>query len=330
MRQRLKSLLGGAIAALAVGTVAMAASLMAASLEPGARAAAATRRAVTSTTILADLVRQVAGDEWSVVSLLPVGADPHAYQPGPGDAQRLSGADLVVMVGAGLEPASLSRLVANTPSRATVLELAPRVALRWDDIPAEQGTAAPDGHAHDHDEESEWDPHFWWSVPRVAMAVEVVADGLARIDPAGEAGYRARAAAYHERLQALDAWIRQQVATIPPERRLLVTNHDALGHLAVEYGFTLVGTVLPGTSTLAEASAASTARLLDRIRSLPVGAIFAEATASPVLAERVSRETGLPLVTLYTDSLGPPGSGAETYEGYMRTNVQRIVEALRP
>ncbi|HEY8424621.1 MAG TPA: metal ABC transporter substrate-binding protein [Limnochordales bacterium] len=315
---------------LTIGTAAAAASLMAASLEAGARAAVAVRRAVTTTTILEDLVRQVAGEAWSVVSLIPVGADPHAYQPGPADAKRLAGAELVVMVGAGLEPAALSRLVKSAPPEVTVLELAPRVALRWDEIAAEGDEASGGGHAHEHGEKAGWDPHFWWSAPRVAMAVELIADSLARIDPAGEAGYRARAAAYRERLRALDGWIRQQVATIPPERRLLVTNHDALGHLAVEYGFTVVGTVLPGTSTLAEASAAGIARLLQRIRSLPVGAIFAEATASPVVAERVSREAGLPLVTLYTGSLGPPGSGAETYEGFMHTNVRRIVEALRP
>ena len=317
MRQRLNFL--PPAAALLAALVAVGGGMAAQA------AAGASLQAVVSTTILQDLVQTVAGDGWSVVSLMPPGADPHSYQPAPGDARRLASARLVVLVGAGLEPPALSRLVRTAAPKGAVVELAPLVAMRRDEIArrayGEGGPAHPD--------EGELDPHFWWSVPRVMQAVEAVADTLARLDPGGEPGYRARAAAYRRRLQELDAWIRQQVATIPPERRLLVANHDALGHLAAEYGFTVVGTVLPGGSTLAEASASDTARLLQRIRSLPVKAIFAEATASPALGERVSREAHLPLVTLYTDSLGPPGSGAETYEGFMRTNVTRIVEALR-
>lgn len=337
-RRLLRVLLGAALAA--------ALASWAAPLAPGlprARAAQA-RQVVTSTTILQDLVRQVAGDRWTVASLLPVGADPHAYQVTAGDARLLSSAKLVVMVGAGLEPAALDRLIRSVAKGAELLELGDEVAVARAELEAQVGEApAPmreagssgdagdhgaEAHEDGHGHEGELDPHFWWSVPRTIRAVEIIAGTLARLDPAGAEEYRARASAYTERLRALDAWIRQRVATIPPERRLLVAYHDALAYLAAEYGFRVVGTVLPGTSTLAEASASETARLARRMRQEGARAIFAENTASPVLASQLSQEAGVRLVTLYTDSLGPEGSGAETYEGYMRVNIDRIVEAL--
>lgn len=331
--------------ALAAGLAAWAAAVPDASR---AQAAETRWQAVTSTTILQDLVRQVAGDRWTVISLLPAGADPHAYQVTAGDARLLSSAKLVVMVGAGLEPPALDRLIRSVAKGAELLEVGDHVAVPREALEAQVGEAPAHAHeaesshghdeehheaeSHDHDHahvhEGELDPHFWWSVPRTIRAVEVIAETLARLDPAGAEGYRARASAYTGRLRALDAWIRQRVATIPPERRLLVTNHDALAYLAAEYGFRVVGTVLPGTSTLTEASASETAQLARRLRQLGVRAIFAETTASPVLASQLSREAGVRLVTLYTDSLGPSGSGAETYEGYMRVNIDRIVEAL--
>lgn len=331
-------LLSGLLGVVLVGA---SAGLLAAPTGGAPRAQAATlRQAVTSTTILQDLVRQVAGDRWTVASLLPSGADPHAYQPTPGDARLLSSAKLVVMVGAGLEPPALERLIRSGARGADVLEVGPMVAVPRDELEAHRGAAGghadeehdrrpaePPGDGHVHD--GKLDPHFWWSVPRTLRAVELIAEALARLDPAGAEAYRARATAYMGRLRALDAWIRTQVATIPAERRLLVTNHDALAYLAAEYGFTVVGTVLPGSSTLAEASASETARLVQRLRGLGVRAIFAENTASPVLATQLSRETGVRLVTLYTDSLGPAGSGGETYEGFMRVNITRIVEALK-
>lgn len=336
-RRLLSALLRAALAAWVAALVPDA---------PRAQAAETRWQAVTSTTILQDLVRQVAGDRWTVASLLPAGADPHAYQVTAGDARLLSSAKLVVMVGAGLEPPALDRLIRSVAKGAKLLEVGDEVAVPREELEAQVGEApthereAETSHGHDeghheaaphehgHAHEGDLDPHFWWSVPRTIRAVEVIAETLARLDPAGAEGYRARAAAYTGRLRALDAWIRQRVATIPPERRLLVTNHDALAYLAAEYGFRVVGTVLPGTSTLTEASASETARLAQRLRQLGVRAIFAENTASPVLASQLSREAGVRLVTLYTDSLGPSGSGAETYEGYMRVNIDRIVEAL--
>jgi zinc/manganese transport system substrate-binding protein/manganese/iron transport system substrate-binding protein len=157
-----------------------------------------------------------------------------------------------------------------------------------------------------------------------------IAAGLIEIDPAGEATYREREAAYQAQLSALDSAIAAAIATIPPERRKLVTNHDALAYYADRYGLTVVGTVIPGLETTAEPSAQEVAALLEVIGRERVPAIFAENITNPTLAEQLASEAGVAIVAdLYTDSLGEPGSGADTYLGLMRTDTIVIVEALR-
>src|SRR5262249_17249724 len=143
-----------------------------------------------------------------------------------------------------------------------------------------------------------------------------------------EATYRANAEAYSAQLEELDRWIFDQIARIPPDRRKLVTNHDAFGYYCDRYGLTFVGSIIPSTDDSAEASAADIARIVLLVRQQGVPAIFAEASTNPLLAERIARETGARLFTLYADSLGPPGSGAESYIGMMRTDTTIIVNAL--
>ncbi|MBE3597889.1 MAG: zinc ABC transporter substrate-binding protein [Limnochordaceae bacterium] len=291
---------------------------------------------VTSTSITADLARQVAGDRWEVVSLMPLGADPHAFEPTPQDARLLARARLVVLVGAGLEPPAVTRLVRSAAVQAQVIELAPQLAVRWEGVSAHEGSSSqeesPSGHepgtdAHEASH-GDLDPHVWTSVPNAMRMVQQIASALERLDPAGKAAIAARAERYLAQLRELDAWVRRQVDRVPRERRVLVTNHETLHYFAREYGFTVVGAVIPSVSTLAEPTAAETAKLLDAIRRANVPAIFVEATVSPVLARRLAQEAGVRVVALYSDSLGPAGSGADSYAGYMRTNVTRIVEAM--
>ncbi len=157
-----------------------------------------------------------------------------------------------------------------------------------------------------------------------------VAAGLSEIDPDGAATYAARGDAYAAELRSLDAEIQAAIDSIPPERRKLVTNHDALGYYADRYGLEIVGTVIPGLETTAEPSAREVAALIEAIEAEGVPAIFAENTTSPALAEELADEAGVRVVDdLYTDSLGEPGSGADSYLGLMRTDTILIVEALR-
>ena len=198
-----------------------------------------------------------------------------------------------------------------------------------------------DEHGHDEDEEDEHghgheghdhgslDPHFWFDPIRVKVAVNEIAARLSAIDPDNASVYLQNASAYGEQLDELHAWVQEQVSAVAPERRLLVTSHDAFSYFAELYGFEVVGLVIPSLATHVEPSAEHIANVVDVVRARDVQAVFGETTVSERLAKTIAEETGAQLVRLYSGSLGPEGSGADTYIGMLRTNVERIVEALK-
>lgn len=165
---------------------------------------------------------------------------------------------------------------------------------------------------------------------RVAKAARHIADELNKIAPSPS--WTERAEAYAASLEELDAEIRDLLSSIPEENRKLITNHDAFGYFAARYGFEVVGTVIPGGSTLAEPSSADLAALVDAIVDEGVRAIFAETIEPSVLAEAVAAEVGssVEVVELYSGSLGEPGTDAATLIGMLRVNAGRIAEALTP
>ena len=172
------------------------------------------------------------------------------------------------------------------------------------------------------------DPHFWFDPLRVKLAVNDISTRLSALDPERSASYGANAAAYSARLDELHTWTRKQVGAVPDERRLLVTSHDSLGYFANLYGFDVVGVIL-STTTEVEPSAVGLADLVDAVTANGAPVVFGETTVSERLAQTVATESGARLVRLYSGSLGPEGSGAETYIRMVRTNVSRITEALR-
>jgi ABC-type Zn uptake system ZnuABC Zn-binding protein ZnuA len=266
---------------------------------------------VTSITILADLVRQVGGERVRVYSLLGPGQDPHTYEPVPRDGLALARARLVVLNGYDLDfwAERLLKGVQGGPLVLRVAEGVPEPPLPW-----------PGG-------DKRADPHLWMDPIRVVAYVEQIRDALSAVDPEGAPLYRQRAAAYSEELRRLDRWIAQQIATIPPERRKLVTTHDAYRYFGQRYGLEVLDTVW-GISTEEEPSAASLARLLRNLRMHGVPA-FVETTINPKLMEQIAAQAGVPIGgKLYADALGAPGSGAETYIGMMEANVRTIVAAL--
>ncbi len=270
-------------------------------------------RAVATINILADFVAQVAQDRVEVTSLIPVGGDPHTYEPVPKDVQRVAESRVVFYNGLGLEK-WLEELIENAGGQRVSVQLTR--GLR----PAIQTEGRYRGDP---------DPHLWMDLVFAKTYVENARDALAQLDPAGRAVYERNAARYLRELDALHAWIQQQVAQIPPHRRKLVTTHDAYRYFGHRYGFKVVGTIW-GISTEDEPSAQEIARLVDRIRAEGVPAVFVETTINPKLMERVAREAGVRVgQKLYGDSLGPPGSDADTYVRMMRHNVRAIVEALR-
>jgi len=300
------------------------------SVAPGARPLAV----VATTSIVGDVVRQIGGEGVQVTVLLPVGADPHAFEPSPQDVARVAEADVIFAVGAGLE-AFLEPLLKNAGGKALYVELAEGIPLRPFEAIAghrEEGEESEHGHEHEdhgHKHEGPWDPHVWLDPLNVITWTHTIEATLSRLDPARSERYRRNAEAYRAQLRELDAWIRDQVAQIPPENRKLVTEHQVFGYFAHRYGFEQVGTILPGITTTAQPSPQELAALEEAIRALGVKAIFVSSTVDPALARRVAGDTGTRLVRLYVDSLGEPGSEADSYIGMMRINVRRIVEALR-
>lgn len=194
------------------------------------------------------------------------------------------------------------------------------IALGWEVAKA---------HSEEEHGHGEYDPHIWHD-PNNAMAmVEAIRDALVAADPANAATYEANTAAYLAELKALDAFVTEQVATLPEERRKLVTTHDTFGYFAERYGFEIVGTALGITTESSDPSAGEIAELVEQIRAAGVPAIFAENVSNPALMETIAREAGVTLApTLFTGALGEPGSEAATYLDMVRYNVTTIVTAL--
>jgi ABC-type Zn uptake system ZnuABC Zn-binding protein ZnuA len=289
-------------------------------------------RVLAVESFLADIAQNVAGDRLSVATLMPLGLDPHAYEPAPQDVARVADADVLIVNGAGFEE-WLAELLANAGGERLVIEASKGLTPR---SPQADEEAAHDGEAHadethaDESHDHAVDPHFWLDPTQAAHYVETIRDGLNSVDPEGAATYAANAEAYIAELNELDAWIRAQIEQIPAERRLLVTNHESLGYFADRYGLRIVGAVTPSSSSSASPSAQQLAALADLIRSSAAPAIFLETGASPQLAEQLHDETGITVVTgLLTHSLTPADGGAPTYLDMMRYNTQTIVDALR-
>ncbi len=270
---------------------------------------------VATTTIVGDVVGEIAGERVQLTVLLPTGTDPHSFEPRPAAARLLSEAAVVFAVGAGLEE-QLHPLFEAAGAR--VSELAPVVPLlAWEE----------DDHDHDHDH-GQYDPHVWMDPSNVILWTYKVTEVLTELDPAGAAEYAARAAAYREKLEELHSWIEEELERIPPARRLLVTDHRVLGYFAHRYGFQELGAVIPALSTLAEPSPREVAELVSTVRELAIQAVFVGATVNPALSEAVAQDAGAQVVRLYTESLSPASGPAPTYIDLMRYNVRAIVEAL--
>lgn len=299
---------------------AVAALLAAAALASCSRSPPSARSVViASEPFLADIAREVAGDRIAVTALLPIGVDPHTWEPAPRDAAAVASARLFIVNGAGLEAFLQPLLDGLGGRRPRVVEASAGL------VPRRRGDSEPGADVDHHD----IDPHFWLDPLNVVRYAENIGDALAELDPAGASTFRANAAAYAEKLRDLDRWIAGEVARIPPERRLLVTNHESLGYFADRYGLRIVGTVIPGISTGASPSARDLAALADGLRGTGARALFIEEGADPRLARQLAAETGLALVTdLRTHTLSGPDGPAPTYLAMMRVDARTIVDAL--
>ncbi len=276
-------------------------------------------RVVATTSVVADVVAQVGGDHIELTTLMPLGTDPHGYTATPQDLRAISDAHVLFINGLGLEE-SLLRVLDNRDGDSALISVSAGI----------EPLAHPAEDEAEHEgEHGGADPHTWFSVRNVETWTENVAQSLAALDRANAEAYRANAAAYHETLEALDVEIRAAVETVPTEQRKLVTDHDEFGYFAADYGFTIVGSVIPSLSTQASPSAQELAQLQEQIRQEGVKAIFTGNSVNPQIEEQLAADTGTRVVHLYPESLSEPGGPASTYVDLMRYNVTAIVDALR-
>jgi len=311
-------------------------------LTPAALGTGERLRVVATTTLVGDVVAQVGGEYIDLTTLMQPGQDPHSYEPAAADLALMREADVVFVNGLDFEEglmASLDAIRADVP--VVPVSAGVDVIEGGDEHEhADEGEhAGDDEHEHEHagDDEHEHehaggDPHVWQDPRNVMIWTQNIASALTQLDPAHAEAYRANAATYEAMLESLDEHIRDQVERIPAENRKLVTNHDTFAYFARAYGFEVIGTVLVGASEVAEPSAGQIAALVEAINQANVPAIFVETTINDRLAQIVAEETGrdIRVLTLYTDSVGLPGSGAETYLDMMRANVATLVEGLAP
>jgi manganese/iron transport system substrate-binding protein len=274
---------------------------------------------VATTSIVADVVANVGGDDIQIDTLIPAGAEPHDFNPSPGDLRAVSQASIVFVSGVGLEQSFLSDLAVAAGDR-------PLVSIS-EGVQTMGGGASGGGPAIG---KAPVDPHVWMDPTNVARWAQNAADGLGRLDPANKAGYRTRAAGYADRVASLDEWIQEQTGRLPAERRLLVTDHYALGYFARRYGFQVLGAVIPSASTLAEPAPQELAALEENMKSHDVRTIFVEAMDAGASLDSIARDVGAEIVQLHIGSLTAANGPAATYIDLMQFDTLRIVEALAP
>jgi ABC-type Zn uptake system ZnuABC Zn-binding protein ZnuA len=276
---------------------------------------ATTLKVVAVESFLADITRQVAGERVIVVSLIEAGMDPHTFEPIPRDIITISESRLLIVNGGGLENWLQKMIDVQSISIPIVVAssgLTPRLPSSAERL------------------DEQIDPHFWLDPVNVEAYVRNIRDALIEMDPAGRDDYERNADQYILQLDELNTWIEGEVAQIPPENRLLVTNHESFGYFADRYGFKIIGTIIPSVSSGSTPTALQLTDLIGKIQYAKVKAIFLEAGSNPELAQTIASETGVTIVTgLLTHSLTGSDGPADTYINMMKYDTQLIVDALK-
>ena len=270
-------------------------------------------RVVATTTQVGQVAAELGGDDIQLTTLLSPGVEAHDFEMTPDQAGAVERADVILKSGAGLE-SWLDGALETLGGADRVRDMSEGTDLRTFEVDGQQET----------------DPHYWLSAPNAVVMVNNVRDALSEAVPDAAHRIAERADAYVARLEAADAQIRYLIAAIPEGARGIVTNHDALGYFIAEYGLRFIGSVFPSLDVSAEPDPGQLAELTDTIREAGVRAIFAESAVNPALAEAIAAETGAQVVdeVLYTDSLGPPGSAADTLDGMLLHDATVIHDAL--
>lgn len=267
---------------------------------------------VSTSTIIANWADEVGGDDIQLTGILKPGADPHIYEPVPMDSIAFENADLILYNGYNLEPGLIRMMNAAgvNAQKVAVGEVVRSLQME------KEGQRVPD-------------PHVWGDVRNAIAMTNAIRDALTKLSPDDEADFQQNSDRLIAELEQLHGWIKQQIDTIPPAQRKLVTTHDAFEYYAQAYGLEVVGTLI-GISTEEQPSAQTVQKLVDSIKAVSAPAIFAETTINPRLITTVAEESGVKLspTSLYSDSIGAPGGDGDSYVKMMVSNTRAIVEAL--
>ena len=308
---------------------------------------------VATFSILGDMVKHIGGEHVDVTTLVGPDGDTHVYQPTPADARAVGEARVLVVNGLQFE-GWLDRLIDASDFRGIRVVATEGIEpIGFDDEHDQGGSlevhAEEAGHDHDHDDQAEaghdhdreahaeaghdhhdhgaFDPHAWQSLGHAVAYVDNITAALAQADPANAADFYQNRAAYGSEIEALDAKIRESMAGLPADRRIVVTSHDAFQYFGRDYGLTFIAP--QGLSTESEASAKDVARLIQQIREQGIRAVFIENVADPRLLKRIADETGATIGgTLYPGALSGPDGPAPTYLDMMRHNATTLAQAL--
>ncbi len=287
-------------------------------------------RVVASFSLLADMVKNVGGEDIAITTLVGADGDAHVYEPTPADAKAVGNAQLVIVNGLAFE-GWIERLLKSAAYKGEVVVASQGVAPRQMQEEAEheaKGGKKPhqghDQHGHDH---GSTDPHAWQDLANGQIYVTNIINGLVKADPAHAAAYQQRGAAYLAQLKATDQWVREQLAAIPPAKRRVITSHDAFGYFGAAYGVEFLAPM--GWNTENEPSAKQIATLIRQIKKEGTRALFVENMSDPRLLKRVADEAGGVVGgTLYSDALAPAGQPGDSYIGMFRYNVPALAAAM--
>ncbi|AZO58177.1 metal ABC transporter substrate-binding protein [Mesorhizobium sp. M1A.F.Ca.IN.022.07.1.1] len=303
---------------------ALALSVITLSAFATSSAFAAPLKVVASFTVIADFAKNVGGDRVNITTIVGPDGDAHVYEPTPADAVAMAGADVVLVNGLHFE-GFLQRLVDTSATKATIVTLTKGVTPiafkpEFADADAAEGAGTGGGKTVN-------DPHAFQSIANAKIYVKNIADAFCAADSAGCDSYKANAAAYTQKLDALEGEVTAAIQAIPEAKRVVITSHDAFGYFEHAYGLTFLAP--QGISTDSEPSAADVAKLVNQVKQDKAAAIFIENITNPRLIEQIASETGIKVGgTLYSDALSPPDGPASTYIDMMHNNIEQFKGAL--
>ncbi|HMO39278.1 MAG TPA: zinc ABC transporter substrate-binding protein [Saprospiraceae bacterium] len=264
---------------------------------------------VATASIFADMAQNIAGDELEIRSIVPIGGDPHIYEPTPGDARLVAGADLILRNGLTFE-GWINKLIANSGTKARTVTITEGIAP----IQSTQYKNATD-------------PHAWMDASLGLRYLENIKNALVDLYPDGAPVFEFNYEVYRQQLADMDRYIQEQILSIPEQQRILITSHDAFRYYGQRYGIRVEAVL--GTSTDAEAQTSDIIRLSRIIQESGVPAIFVETTVNPRLIQQLARDNKIRIGgNLYADSIGDAQSPAPSYLDMLQYNTDAIVAAL--